>query len=237
MCSTPGKIYLIPTPIGNISDITRRGIEILEEADIVACEDTRVSGRLLSRFNIRKKLVSYHNFNEQSRAENLIKEVLSGKIVAVISDAGSPGISDPAFRIVRAAIENDIPLEALPGPTALIPALTISGLPTDRFTFEGFLPRTSGARTKRLEEISKYPHTIIFYESPHRIVKLLAAILETIGDRNASLAREISKKFEEIIRGTVSELLAVAESRRLKGEIVLVLAGLDKKARKNKNDE
>ena len=225
MTATGGCLYLIPTPIGNLDDITRRALETLEKVDLVACEDTRVSGRLLKHFDIGKKLVSYHDFNENRRAGELLEILKGGGSIGVITDAGAPGISDPAYRIVRAALENDITVIALPGPTALIPALTASGLPTDRFFFEGFLPNKSGGRSKRLEEIKTFEHTLIFYESPHRIHKTLATIKETLGDRRACLAREISKKFEEYIRGNISEILARIEGKNVKGEIVLVVAG------------
>jgi len=225
MTENNGCLYLIPTPIGNLDDITRRARETLESVDLIACEDTRVSGRLLKNFNISKRLISYHDFNESRRARELVKTLHEGKSIGVITDAGSPGISDPAFRIVRAALENNIQIIALPGPTALIPALTASGLPTDRFFFEGFLPNKSGGRNKRLEEIKTFEHTLVFYESPHRVHKVLAAMLPILGDRRACLAREISKKFEEYIRGTLSNIIARIEGKTIKGEIVLVIAG------------
>jgi 16S rRNA (cytidine1402-2'-O)-methyltransferase len=223
-----GKLYLIPTPIGNMGDITERVLEILKEVEIIACEDTRHSGRLLNKLDIHKKLISYHEFNEASRAEQLIKILKQGSSVGVISDAGSPGISDPAYRVVRAAIDNDIPVIPLPGPNSIIPALTASGLPTDRFFFEGFLPNKSGARKTRLTKLIDFPHTLIFFESPHRIIKTLNDILEVFGDRRACVAREITKLHEQFIRGTVSEILEIL-GKSTKGEIVIVVEGSPKR--------
>lgn len=225
MSESSGTLYLVPTPIGNLADLTRRAQEVLEAADIVACEDTRHSGRLLKALGLSKRLLSYHDFNEQSRADQLIELIRQGQSVAVISDAGSPGISDPAFRIVRTAIENGIPIVPLPGPTSIIPALTASGLPTDRFFFEGFLPHKSGARRNRVGKLAEYDHTLVFFESPHRVVKSLEDILEVLGDRPACVARELTKLHEEFIRGTVSEILRAIGGKTVRGEIVLVVAG------------
>ncbi len=229
MESSKGKIFLVPTPIGNMGDITRRAVEILEEVDIVACEDTRHSGSLLKKLGLKKKLISYHNFNEIVRAGQLITKIQEGMSVAVITDGGSPGISDPAFRIVRAAIEGGVDVVPLPGATAIVPALTASGLPTDRFFFEGFLPPKSVARKKRLQKLSDLGHTLVFYESPHRVEKTLSDICEVLGQRKMCLAREISKKFEEFRRGTTDEVLEQIKQRPVKGEIVLVVAGLTEK--------
>lgn len=229
MSDTAGKLYLVPTPIGNLSDITPRALDVLRAVDIVACEDTRTSGNLLSKFDIKKRLISYHEFNERSRASQLIELIKSGQSIAVVTDAGSPGISDPAYRVVRAALDNGIDIIPLPGPTALIPALTASGLPTDRFLFEGFLSHKSGARRRRLEQLKDFGHTMIFYESPHRVRQSLTAMLEVLGDRQACLAREVSKKFEQFIRGSISEILARLGTT-IKGEVVLVVAGFDAKA-------
>lgn len=224
-----GTLYLVPTPIGNLGDITARALEVLREADLVACEDTRTSGALIKRFNIEKRLISYHNFNEAGRAEQLVAALKEGKSVAVVTDAGSPGISDPAYRVVRTALDHGLVVVPLPGPTALIPALTASGLPTDRFFFEGFLPVKSGARKRRIEALAGFEHTLVFYESPHRIQKALADLHEGLGERRACLAREISKKFEEFLRGTLGDLVAAVEKRTLKGEIVLVVEGLGRR--------
>ena len=229
MESSKGKIFLVPTPIGNMGDITRRAVEVLEEVDIVACEDTRHSGSLLKKLGLKKKLISYHNFNETARAGQLITKILEGMSVAVITDGGSPGISDPAFRIVRAAIEGGVDVVPLPGATAIVPALTASGLPTDRFFFEGFLPPKSTARKKRLQKLSELAHTLVFYEAPHRVEKTLSDICEVLGQRKMCLAREISKKFEEFRRGTTDEVLEQVKQHPVKGEIVLVVAGLTKK--------
>ncbi|MCD6250330.1 MAG: 16S rRNA (cytidine(1402)-2'-O)-methyltransferase [candidate division Zixibacteria bacterium] len=232
MQETPGTIYLVPTPIGNMGDVTARAAEVLASVDLVACEDTRNSGGLLKKLDIKKKLISYHEFNEIDRAQKLVDAVRGGQSVAVITDGGSPGISDPAYRVVRAAIDAKLNLVALPGPCAIIPALTASGLPTDRFFFEGFLPNKSAAREKRLTELETLPHTLIFYESPHRVHKSLAAMLEVYGDRNACLAREISKKFEQFIRGPLSEIIETIDNRTVKGEIVLIVAGTGMRRKK-----
>lgn len=228
-----GQLFLVPTPIGNLGDITKRALEVLESSEIIACEDTRVSGRLLAHFGIKNKLISYHDFNEQQQVPKLMDIIISGGNVSVITDAGSPGISDPAFRIIRAAIDNGIIISPLPGANALIPALTGSGLPLDRFFFEGFLSNKSTARKKRLGELKELSHTLIFYESPHRIVKTVGDALETLGDRQACIAREMSKMYEEFIRGSLSEISEAISERSLKGEIVLVIAGLGKKGKIN----
>ncbi len=225
MDDTSGKIYLVPTPIGNMGDITLRSLEILKLVDLIACEDTRHSGQLLKKLEISKRLVSYHDFNESSRAAQLLDEVRAGKSVAVITDAGSPGISDPAYRIVRTAIDNGVTVIPLPGASAIIPAITASGLPTDRFFFEGFLPHKSGARRNRLEKLKELDHTLVFYESPHRIEKTIGDILEVLGDRPMCLARELSKVYEEFIRGKASEVLAQIKRKPVKGEIVLIVRG------------
>lgn len=219
----------MPTPIGNLSDITRRAIDTLSASEIIACEDTRISGRLLAHLGLKKKLISYYDFNEEKRLPQLLRILREGDDISVITDAGSPGLSDPAFRIIRAAIENDITVVPLPGPNALIPALTGSGLPLDRFFFEGFLPTRSGARKNRLERLKGLEHTLIFYESPYRIEKSVADILEVLGDRSACLAREISKLHEEFIRGKLSEILNIISGRKIKGEIVLIIAGSPRK--------
>ncbi len=236
MTENPGRIYLVPTPIGNLADLTQRAIDVLSAVDMVACEDTRVSGNLLKKLGLKKRLISYHDFNEAERAAQLIRQVRDGQNIAVITDAGSPGISDPAYRIVKAAVENGIDLIPLPGATALIPALTASGLPTDRFFFEGFLPVKSAARRKRLETLATYEHTLVFYESPHRVQKTLTDMLSVLGNRPACLSREISKKFEEHLRGPLEFLVAETSKRSIKGEIVLTVAGLTRKQRKEIDD-
>jgi len=237
MADSSGILYLVPTPIGNMADLSRRAIEILEEVDIIACEDTRHSGRLLKALGINKRLISYHELNERSRAQQLVDMIRQGQSVAVISDAGSPGISDPAYRVVRTAIDNDILIVPIPGATSVIPALTASGLPTDRFFFEGFLPNKSGARRTRLEKLREYEHTLVFFESPHRVVKSLQDIKIVLGDRPACLARELTKLHEEFIRGSVSEILARLGDKTIRGEIVLVIEGLGHRPRSRKDDE
>jgi 16S rRNA (cytidine1402-2'-O)-methyltransferase len=234
---TAGTIFLVPTPIGNMGDMTSRAVEVLSTVDLIACEDTRVSGNLLKKLGVSKKLVSYHEFNERRRAEQLVESVRTGTNIAVISDGGSPGISDPAYRIVRAAVESGLNVVALPGPCAIIPALTASGLPTDRFFFEGFLPQKEGARKNRLQQLSAYPHTLVFYESPHRVQKTLANALEVLGDREACLAREITKMFEQYVRGPLSRIMVEFSGRNVKGEIVLIIAGAAKERLKDSHDE
>lgn len=225
MSTETGKLYLVPTPIGNMGDITSRALEVLNEVELIACEDTRHSGMLLKKLDIKKRLISYHDFNEAARARQLTEILSRGDSVAVITDAGSPGISDPAYRIVRAAVDDEIEIVPLPGPTAIIPALTASGLPTDRFFFEGFLSHKSGARRTRLDKIKTLDHTLVFFESPHRIEKCLRDMLEVLGDRSACLAREISKRYEQFVRGSLSDLVQHVTDRSVKGEIVLIVNG------------
>jgi len=234
MVAQPGKIYLVPTPIGNMGDVTGRALEILAEVAAVACEDTRVTGSLMKKLNLKKKLISYHDFNEAERSQQLARMVTEGQSIAIVTDAGSPGISDPAYRIVRAAIEHNLEIVALPGPCAIIPAVTASGLPTDRFFFEGFLSNKSAARRRKLEKLKMFEHTLVFYESPHRVQKALADMLEILGNRQACLAREISKKFEQYIRGSIGEIIEQTKDRKIKGEIVLIVAG---RAAKGKTDD
>ncbi|RKX27243.1 MAG: 16S rRNA (cytidine(1402)-2'-O)-methyltransferase [Candidatus Zixiibacteriota bacterium] len=236
MTTKPGKIYLVPTPIGNLGDITHRAEEVLSQVELVACEDTRKSGNLLKKLGLKKRLISYHDFNESRRAAQLLDIVQKGQDVAVITDAGSPGISDPAYRVVRTAIDNNIELIPLPGPSAIIPALTASGLPTDRFFFEGFLSNKSVARKRRLSQLVELSHTIVLYESPHRIHKTLADVLEILGDRQVCLSREISKKFEQHIRGDVSLILEQIRDRTVKGELVLTIAGYGITSKKERDE-
>ena len=219
-------LYLVPTPIGNLEDITLRALRILKEADLIACEDTRTSGVLLARYEINVPTISYHAHNERRRMPDLIARMQAGERVALISDAGSPGISDPGFYLVRACMQHGVSVEALPGATAVIPALTVSALPAERFVFEGFLPAKKGRRT-RLEALRDEPRTMVFYESPHRAAAALRQFAELFGpDRPAAFAREITKKFEEIQRGTLGELAALLEKQpKVRGEIVLVVAG------------
>lgn len=221
-------LYLVPTPIGNLDDITYRAVRTLREVDLIACEDTRTSGVLLSHYDIDTPTTAYHEHNEHDKTSHLVKRMRAGHDVAVISDAGSPGISDPGFYITRACWEADVPVEALPGPTALLPALTASGLPCDRFAFEGFLPKKKGRQT-RLQTLASEPRTLVLYESPHRLLRTLADLGEHMGpDRRAAVARELTKKFEEIERGTLASVREYFGSHEnLKGECVIVVDGAD----------
>lgn len=220
-----GTLYLVPTPIGNMEDMTFRAVHILKEVDLVACEDTRRSGRLLAHFGIEARKISYFEHNELLRIPRIIAALQAGESVAVISDGGSPGLSDPAYRVVTAAIEASIRVEALPGASAVIPALTASGLPTDRFFFEGFLPVKSARRKKRLAELQDVPHTLVFYESVHRIIKTMSDIADTFASRRACIGREISKLHEEYIRGVTGELAERITHGKPKGEFVIVVEG------------
>jgi 16S rRNA (cytidine1402-2'-O)-methyltransferase len=218
-----GRLILVPTPLGNLEDITLRALRILTEADVVAAEDTRHSGRLLAHFEIKAALLSFHEHNESRQSTRLTQLLEEGKLIALISDAGTPGISDPGFRAVRAALEAGFEVEVLPGPTALIPALVLSGLPSDRFIFEGFLPRKQGARRRAFESLQDETRTVIFYESPHRIAKSVALLAELYPDRPLVLVREISKRFEEAIRMSASELSGRLAEKPVKGELVLLI--------------
>lgn len=221
----PGILYLVPTPIGNLKDMTFRAIETLNESDLILAEDTRNSGILLKHFEINTPMRSYHAHNEHQATEEVIKKLKEGKIISLITDAGSPGISDPGFLLVRSCVENSVKIMALPGATAFVPALTVSGLISNEFTFVGFLPVKKGRQTK-LNELKEEKRTLIFYESPHKITKTLKDLSEFFGsERKASLSREISKKFEETLHGTLAELYKISESRNLKGEMVLVVEG------------
>jgi len=220
---TPGTLYLVATPIGNLEDITLRALRVLRECDVVAAEDTRHSGRLLKHFGISKPLLSYFQFNEARRSEEIIGRLRSGEKVALVTDAGSPGISDPGERVVKAAIAAGFRVESVPGPSALVAALTASGLPTDEFHFIGFLPHKSGQRRNKLESLKSFDGTLVLYESPYRIEKLLVELSEVFPDRQVVLARELTKKFEEFLRGKPAELLAIAKKRSLKGEFVVMM--------------
>lgn len=221
-------LYLVSTPIGNLEDITLRALNVLKSVDLIACEDTRHTGRLLNHFGIVKPTISYHEHNEQARAEELVQRLIEGKSVAIVSDAGTPGISDPAYRIVLAAIENRITVVPIPGAVALVAGLVASGLPTDSFLFAGFLPSKKMARRTRLEELKAERATLVFYEAPHRIRETLIDALEILGDRQASLARELTKLHEQFVRGKLSELVAHFDSNQPRGEMTLVIAGNEK---------
>lgn len=219
------KLYIVPTPIGNLEDITLRAIRVLEEVDFILAEDTRTSSVLLKHLNIDKPLRSHHKFNEHATVQTVAEAIAAGRNVALISDAGTPGISDPGFLLVRTCVEAGIDVETLPGATACIPALVQSGFPCDRFCFEGFLPQKKG-RMKRLSELAEESRTIVFYESPFRVVKCLEQLAEVFGEqRHVAVSREITKKFEQTVRGTLAEVLAHFKSHPPKGEFVIVLAG------------
>jgi 16S rRNA (cytidine1402-2'-O)-methyltransferase len=217
------KLYLVPTPIGNLKDITFRAIEVLQEVDLILAEDTRTSGKLLKHFEITTQMHSHHMHNEHKTTAAIVARIKSGQSVALISDAGTPAISDPGFLLTRACVEAGIEVDCLPGATAFVPALVNSGLPNDKFVFEGFLPPKKGRQT-RLKLLSQETRTIIFYESPHKLLKTLAQIIEYFGeDRPVSVSREISKLHEQTIRGTAQEVLSVFEAKAPKGEIVLIV--------------
>ena len=224
-----GTLYIIPTPVGNMEDITLRALRTLKEADLVLAEDTRTSGNLLRHYEINNHLMAHHKFNEHGTTSGIIERLKAGQNIALISDAGTPGISDPGFFLAREAARNDIEVITLPGATACIPAIVSSGLPCDRFCFEGFLPQKKGRQT-RLESLKDETRTMVFYESPYRLLKTLKQFAEVFGaDRQASVAREISKIHEEHVRGTLEEVIAHFEATEPRGEIVIVLAGKDTK--------
>lgn len=219
------QLTLVPTPIGNLKDITLRALEELKSADIILAEDTRTTGILLKHFEISKPLQSYHIFNEHKTVQKVIEIIKSGKKIILVSDAGTPAISDPGFLLVRECLENDIDVICLPGATAFVPALVMSGLPSDSFVFEGFLPVKKGRQTK-LNQLKEESRTMVFYESPHRIIKTIENFKEVFGkERRCSVSREISKMFEETVRGTLSEILAIFVAKPPKGEIVIILEG------------
>lgn len=231
-----GKLYLVPTPIGNLEDITLRAIRVLKEADLILAEDTRTSAPLLKHFGIDKKVYAHHQHNEHKASSEIVRFLQEGQKVALISDAGTPAVSDPGFYLVREVLKNDIEIECLPGATAFVPALVNSGLPTDRFTFEGFLPVKKGRQT-RLRELAEEPRTMIIYESPHRLLKSLDEFIGFFGeDRPASVSRELTKMFEETVRGTLSEIKSYYESHTLKGEFVVIVGGKEGKKNANKKE-
>jgi 16S rRNA (cytidine1402-2'-O)-methyltransferase len=219
----PGTLYLVATPIGNLEDITLRALRTLRECDVIAAEDTRHTGHLLKHFGISKPLLSYFQFNEARRSEEILERLQRGEKVALVTDAGSPGISDPGQRVVKAAVAAGLRVEAVPGPCALVAAVTASGLGTDELHFVGFLPHKSGQRRNRIEALKQVPGTLIFYESPYRIEKLLGELNDLMPDRRVVVARELTKKFEEFLRGSPAELLEVAQKRSLKGEFVVLV--------------
>lgn len=232
-----GILYIVPTPVGNMEDMTFRAIRILKEADMILAEDTRTSGILLKHYEIQNHLMSHHKFNEHGTSAGIVERLKAGATVALISDAGTPGISDPGFFLVREAVRAGIEVQCLPGATAFVPALVASGLPCDRFAFEGFLPPKKGRQTK-LESLKEEQRTMIFYESPYRLVKTLQQLAEVLGaDRQASVCREISKIHEESVRGSLEEIVNHFTTTEPRGEIVIIVEGFDAKEHKNKNKD
>lgn len=220
----PGTLYIVATPIGNLGDITQRAIQILKDVDVIAAEDTRHTQKLLQHYGISTKTISYHEHNEEQRSEELFARLKDETDIAIVSDAGTPGINDPGFRLVRLAVENDIQVVSVPGPSALVTALVASGLPTDEFFFGGFLPARSSSRRKRLSEMRNVPGTLIFYEAPHRLGSTLKDAAEILGERQAVVARELTKLHEELRRGALSELAEhYSGNERVRGEIVLLI--------------
>ena len=220
-----GKLYIVPTPIGNLEDITIRALRILKEVDLVLAEDTRQTVKLFQHYQIQKPLQSYHQHNEHKVFQNLVSELKSGKQIALVSDAGTPGISDPGFLIIRECVKEGIAVDCLPGATAFVPALVKSGLPCDSFCFEGFLPEKKGRQTM-LKKLTEEERTVVFYESPHRILKTIAQLIEFFGaDRQASISRELTKVFEETVNGSLQQILEHFTNGTIKGEFVIVIAG------------
>ncbi|MCQ2198664.1 MAG: 16S rRNA (cytidine(1402)-2'-O)-methyltransferase [Paludibacteraceae bacterium] len=232
-----GMLYIVPTPVGNLEDMTFRAIRVLKEADLILAEDTRTTSVLLKHFEIENKMLSHHKFNEHQTVAAVAARIKAGETVALVSDAGTPAISDPGFMLTRECVEQGIEVQCLPGATAFVPALVDSGLPNDRFCFEGFLPQKKGRQTK-IKEIAEETRTTIIYESPYRIVKTLAQMEEIMGsERRVSVTREISKKFEETVRGTIAEVKAHFEANEPKGEFVMVVSGKEIKKKGEENDE
>lgn len=221
-----GKLFVVSTPIGNLEDITLRAVNVLKDCDVIACEDTRNAKKLLARYGIETPLTSYHEHNEVEKSPKLLERLKDGRNVALVSDAGTPSVSDPGWRLVNLSIENNIEVVPIPGPSAVLSALVVSGLPTDSFLFLGFFPKTSGKRKELLDGIIRYPYTLVFYESAKRLLGALEAMLETLGDRRVSVAREMTKLYEEALRGSFSEVISVLSEREtLKGEVTVVVEG------------
>ena len=229
-----GKLYVVPTPVGNLEDMTFRAIRILKEADLILAEDTRTSGILLKHFEIKNSMQSHHKFNEHKTVESIVSRIKAGETVALISDAGTPGISDPGFLVVRECVRNGIEVQCLPGATAFVPAIVSSGLPNERFCFEGFLPQKKGRMT-RLNSLADESRTMIFYESPYRLLKTLTQFAEVFGsERQVSVCREISKLLEESVRGTLTEVIEHFTQTEPRGEIVIVLGGMEEQKNNSK---
>ncbi|TES94343.1 MAG: 16S rRNA (cytidine(1402)-2'-O)-methyltransferase [Candidatus Cloacimonadota bacterium] len=220
-----GKLYLVSTPIGNLNDITMRAIEVLRSSDIIACEDTRRTLKLLKKYNIKKPLESYHDHNKEKKTSYLLKLLEKGKMIALVADSGTPCISDPGFYLVRKAIERGYNISTTPGSSSILSALILSGLPTDRFVFEGFLPRKKGKRSSRINLMKEEKRTIIIFESPFRVLSLLKELKKIIGERKISISRELTKVYEETLRGNITDLITHFEDKKPKGEFVIVLAG------------
>lgn len=221
-----GKLFVVSTPIGNLEDITLRAVNVLKDCDVIACEDTRNAKKLLARYGIETPLTSYHEHNEVEKSPKLLERLKDGRNVALVSDAGTPSVSDPGWRLVNLSIESSIEVVPIPGPSAVLSALVVSGLPTDSFLFLGFFPKTSGKRKELLDGIIRYPHTLVFYESAKRLMGTLEAMLETLGDRKVCVAREMTKLYEEVLRGSFSEVVSVLSEREtLKGEVTVVVEG------------
>ena len=227
------KLYLVPTPIGNLEDISLRALRILKEVDLILAEDTRTTGKLLKHYEIENRLLAYHIHNEHKILENIVTRLSEGETIALVSDAGTPSVSDPGFLLVRECVKNNIKVECLPGATAFVPALVNSGFPTDRFFFEGFLPHKKGRQT-RLKELAKLPYTLIIYESPHRLVKSLEQFIEFFGaDRPVSISRELTKIHEETVRGNLDEVISYFKDKTIKGEIVIIIGNREEKKKEN----
>lgn len=223
-------LSIVPTPIGNLSDITLRALEVLKQADMIVCEDTRQTVKLLEHFGIRKPLLSYHEHSSEGKASGIIALLRQGKHIVLVSDGGTPLVSDPGFQVVHAALAENLPCEVLPGPSAVTTALVLSGLPTDSFSFHGFLSNKGERRRRELQTLMEREETLLFFESPFRIVKMLQDALDVFGDREAAVARELTKKFEEVLRGSLSELIRDMTQRPRKGEMVVLVAGKGRKS-------
>ncbi len=221
-----GKLFVVSTPIGNLEDITLRAVSVLKDCDVIACEDTRTTKKLLARYGVETNLTSYHEHNEVEKSQKLLEKLKDGKDVALVSDAGTPSVSDPGWRLVNLSIGNNIEVVPIPGPSAVLSALVVSGLPTDSFLFLGFFPKTIGNRKELLKDVKRYPYTLVFYESAKRLSRTLSLMLEILGDRNICVAREMTKLYEEVLRGSLSEVISVlSERENLKGEVTVVVEG------------
>ncbi len=221
-----GKLFVVSTPIGNLEDITLRAVSVLKDCDVIACEDTRTTKKLLARYGIETPLTSYHEYNEVEKSPKLLERLKDGKNIGLVSDAGTPSVSDPGWRLVNLSIENNIEVVPVPGPSAVLSALVVSGLPTDSFLFLGFFPKTIAKKKELLKDMERYPHTLIFYESARRLSRTLSLMLEILGDRNICVAREMTKLYEEALRGSLSEVISVlSERENLKGELTVVVEG------------